>query len=127
SLRLDPGWPRPGDGRSQPRQRPAGAAAATHLASARWEPLDYAAGGMDTLPRHSPDGAWLGFRRGTSLGDLWLVPAAGGATRPLTHLRGDIRGWDWLPDGSGLVFSLVKEEARLYRLALEDGSIEELP
>ena len=97
------------------------------LASARWEPLDYAAGGMDTLPRHSPDGAWLGFRRGTSLGDLWLVPAAGGAPRPLTHLRGDIRGWDWLPDGSGLVFSLVKEEARLYRLALEDGSIEELP
>ncbi len=97
------------------------------LGSGRWEALAYPADGLDTLPRFSPDGAWLGFRRGTSLGDLWLMPAAGGPPRQLTRLRGDIRGWDWLPDGSGLVFSLVKEEARLYRLALADGSITELP
>jgi len=97
------------------------------LASGRWGPLPYAADGIDTLPRHSPDGKWLGFLRGTSLGDLWLMPAGGGTPRQLTRLRGDIRGWDWLPDGSGVVFSLVKEEARLYHLRLADGTISELP
>ncbi len=97
------------------------------LASGRWDVLRYEGAGIDTLPRYSPDGQWLGFRRGTSLGDLWLMPAAGGTPRQLTRLHGDIRGWDWLPDGSGLVFSLIKEEARLYRLALADGSITGLP
>ncbi|WP_051412513.1 winged helix-turn-helix domain-containing protein [Pseudoxanthomonas sp. J35] len=97
------------------------------LATGRWEALPYEGAGIETLPRYSPDGQWLGFRRGTSLGDLWLVPAAGGTPRQLTRLHGDIRGWDWLPDGSGLVFSLIKGEARLYRLALADGAIAELP
>ena len=77
-------------------------------------------------PRYSPDGRWLAFRRNTSLADLWLMPAEGGAPRRLTTLKGDIRGWDWLPDGSGLVFSLIRGDAGLHVYSLADGSIRPL-
>lgn len=99
------------------------------LASGRWQTLDYGVDrdAVDSLPRHSPDGRWLGFRRGTTLGDLWLMPAGGGAPRRLTTLRGDIRGWAWLPDSQGVVFSLVKEEVRLYRIDLAGGDPVPLP
>lgn len=99
------------------------------LATGRWGPMAYgiAAGDVDLVPRHSPDGRWLGFRRNLSLADLWLMPAAGGTPRRLTTLRGDIRGWDWLPDGSGLVFSHVTGDASLYLYRLADGSIHPLP
>ncbi|WP_187471068.1 winged helix-turn-helix domain-containing protein [Luteimonas viscosa] len=99
------------------------------LASGRWQALEYgiADGDVDLMPRYSPDGRWLAFRRNLSLADLWLMPAAGGTPRRLTHLGGDIRGWDWLPDGSGLVFSHVTSEAGLYLYRLADGSIEPLP
>lgn len=99
------------------------------LASARWHALAYDVDrdAIDSLPRHSPDGRWLGFRRGTTLGDLWLMPAAGGTPRRVTSLRGDIRGWAWLPDSSGIVFSLVKEEVRLFRVDLAGGAPVPLP
>jgi len=99
------------------------------LASARWRVLDYGVDrdAVDSLPRHSPDGRWLGFRRGTTLGDLWVMPAAGGTPRRVTSLRGDIRGWAWLPDSRGMVFSLVKEEVRLYRVDLAGGTPVPLP
>lgn len=99
------------------------------LASGRWQALDYAIDreSVDALPRHSPDGRWLGFRRGTTLGDLWVMPAAGGTPRRITTLRGDIRGWSWLPDSRGVVFSLVKEEVRLYRVDLAGGDPVALP
>lgn len=99
------------------------------LASGRWQALDYTIDreAVDALPRHSPDGRWLGFRRGTTLGDLWVMPAAGGTPRRITTLRGDIRGWSWLPDSRGVVFSLVKEEVRLYRVDLAGGEPLPLP
>lgn len=99
------------------------------LASARWRALDYGVDreAVDSLPRHSPDGRWLGFRRGTTLGDLWVMPASGGTPRRVTSLRGDIRGWAWLPDSRGMVFSLVKEEVRLYRVDLAGGTPVPLP
>ncbi|WP_238345778.1 winged helix-turn-helix domain-containing protein [Luteimonas saliphila] len=99
------------------------------LANGRWQPLAYgiADGDVDLMPRYSPDGRWLAFRRNISLADLWLMPAGGGTPRRLTNLRGDIRGWDWLPDGSGLVFSHVTSEAGLYVYRLADGSIDPLP
>ncbi|MDH5834299.1 winged helix-turn-helix domain-containing protein [Luteimonas kalidii] len=99
------------------------------LGTGRWQAMDYgiADGDVDLVPRHSPDGRWLAFRRNISLADLWLMPATGGAPRRLTTLRGDIRGWDWLPDGSGLVFSHVTSEASLYVYRLADGSIHPLP
>src|SRR5690606_7131962 len=41
-------------------------------------------------------------------------------------LRTDIRGWDWLPDGSGLVLSDVGLGGVLRRLDLRDGRLEDL-
>ena len=99
------------------------------LASGQWRALAYgiAADDTDLIPRYSPDGRWLAFRRNTSLADLWMMPAEGGEPRRLTTLSGDIRGWDWLPDGSGIVFSLVATEASLYLYTLADGAIRPLP
>ena len=87
------------------------------LATGRWKTLDYAIaeGDIDMDPKYSPDGRWIVFRRNISLSDLWKMPAAGGAPERLTSVKGDIRGWDWLPDGSGLIFSLVGGEMGMYR------------
>ena len=99
------------------------------LASGEWRALAYGIDDDDTdlIPRYSPDGRWLAFRRNTSLADLWMMPAAGGEPRRLTELKGDIRGWDWLPDSSGLVFSHVTTEASLFLYTLADGAIRPLP
>src|SRR5690606_25272968 len=58
------------------------------LASGSWQPLEYgiADGDVDFMPRYSPDGRWLVFRRNISLADLWMVPAGGGTPRRLTNL-----------------------------------------
>src|SRR5690606_16289996 len=116
------GGPRADGGTSAPLQR-------LDFASGRWQPLNYAfdEGDVDQLPRYSPDGRQLVFRRNLSLADLWIMPAEGGTPRPLTRLRGDIRGWDWLPDGSGLVLSHVAGESTLWMLRLADGGLQPLP
>ena len=109
-----------------------GAGAPLHrldFVTGRWQPLSYETGegDVDQLPRYSPDGRMLAFRRNLSLADLWIMPAEGGTPRPLTRLRGDIRGWDWLPDGRGLVLSHVASQSTLWLLRLEDGSLQSLP
>ncbi len=116
------GGPRADGGAGAPLQR-------LDLASGRWQPLAYAIGDgeVDQLPRYSPDGRLLVFRRNLSLADLWIMPAGGGTPRPLTRLRGDIRGWDWLPDGSGLVLSHVSGPSTLWLLRLSDGHLRPLP
>ena len=76
------------------------------LASGAWALLDY-----------DGDAAGRGFRaRAIRLtgagscscatrrsGDLWRIPATGGTAQRLTRLHADIRGWDWTPDGRGIV------------------------
>lgn len=95
------------------------------LASGRWRALEYpiSDGDIDVNPHYSPDGRWLVFRRAVSLSDLWRMPAAGGTPERLTRLRGDIRGWDWLPDGSGLVFTLIGSEHGLYRYDMKTAAM----
>lgn len=115
------GGPRMPGGAGAPLQR-------LDLATATWEALDYPIGDgdVDQLPRYSPDGRWLAFRRNLSLADLWIMPAEGGTPRPLTRLRRDIRGWDWLPDSSGIVLSQVAGNATLWLLRVDDGSLHPL-
>lgn len=112
------GGSRAADEASAPLQR-------LDFASGQWRALAYAIGDgdVDQMPRYSPDGRWLVFRRNVSLADLWIMPAEGGTPRPLTRLRGDIRGWDWLPDGSGLVLSHVAGDAALWLLRLSDAAL----
>ncbi|AZR28871.1 biopolymer transporter Tol [Xanthomonas vasicola pv. arecae] len=99
------------------------------LETGQWQTLDYSAqaSDFDYAPRYSPDGHWIVFVRNPQLGDLWRIPAQGGAAERLTHDNADIRGWSWLPDGSGLIFGRrVDSEARLYRLDLIDSSLHDL-
>ncbi|QJD70108.1 biopolymer transporter Tol [Xanthomonas campestris pv. badrii] len=99
------------------------------LETDQWQALAYDAQppDFDYAPRYSPDGRWIVFLRNPQLGDLWRIPAHGGTAERLTHDNADIRGWSWLPDGSGLIFARrVDSEARLYRLDLVDRSLHDL-
>ncbi|HEY6942417.1 hypothetical protein, partial [Dokdonella sp.] len=82
----------------------------------------------DLDARYSPDGRWIAFRRGANPNsDLFLVPAAGGEVRQLTHLATRIRGYDWVRDGSALVFSSGQGgQQALYAVDVADGRIDAL-
>jgi Tol biopolymer transport system component len=98
------------------------------IASGQWKALDYAIspGDIDIDPRYSPDGRWIVFRRAISLSDLWKMPATGGTPQRLTHVKSDIRGFDWLPDGSGLVFSYIGKDIGLFRYDMASGAVTHL-
>lgn len=98
------------------------------IASGQWKALDYAIseGDIDIDPRYSPDGKWIVFRRAISLSDLWKMPATGGTPQRLTHVKSDIRGWDWLPDGSGLLFSYIGNDIGMFRYDMASGAITHL-
>jgi len=58
-------------------------------------------------PRWSPDGKWIAFSRydPASFDErIYVVPAGGGEPREIAGGL-DLRGYCWLPDGSGLVYS----------------------
>src|SRR3546814_11257272 len=67
---------------------------ALHLATGKWQPIQYAigAGEVDFDPRYSPNVSRLGFRPHLSRSALWAVPARGGQPRQLTHQRGSTPG-----------------------------------
>jgi len=90
-------------------------------------PLNYAHGReyLDLDPRYSPDGQRIAFRRGGNpTSDIYIVAARGGAVTRLTEIRSRISGFDWLPDGRGIVFSSDHEgQQALYALDIESRRI----
>ncbi len=109
----------------KPASEPSSPLRLLDIASGKWRTLDYAIskGDIDLDPRYSPDGRWIVFRRNISLSDLWKMPATGGKPQRLTSIKSDIRGWDWLPDGSGLIFSYIGGAAFMHRYDMASGKI----
>ena len=57
-------------------------------------------------PRWSPDARFIAFQRGDGVRfDVFVVPAAGGEPRQVTHDNTLHRRLSWLPDGRGIVYS----------------------
>jgi serine/threonine protein kinase/WD40 repeat protein len=87
-------------------------------------------GHFSRSPRWSPDDAWLAFHsRGLTVWDevLSVVPSRGGERKPLARAT-FMRGFAWLPDGSGVVYSSSTGSTLPYpptfnlRIARLDGS-----
>jgi dipeptidyl aminopeptidase/acylaminoacyl peptidase len=76
----------------------------------------------DGAPRWSPDGAWIAFSavrkpdRDYVRGDteVYVVPAAGGAARPLTDRRGPDDNPVWSPDGKRIAYTGFDEKYQSY-------------
>jgi len=99
------------------------------LDTGAWRDLQYGsrARDFDYAPKYSPDGKWIAFVRNPQLGSIWVMPVSGGQARRLTHERAELRGFDWLPDSSGLVFGRrVDSQSRLYRLDVESRRVYDL-
>ena len=92
--------------------------------------LDYerAADDQDLQPHYSPDGTRLAFRRGLApYSDLYVMAAAGGPVRRITHLAARMGGYTWTRDSGALVFA--SEHAgpmALYAVEVESGEIQAL-
>ena len=92
---------------------------------ARFPPVTYY-----LYPRWSPDGKWIAFQRGDSIRfDVFVVSAAGGEARQLTHDNNMISGLAWTPDGAGIVYSSSSGDTmpylpvmRLRHVRLADGN-----
>lgn len=99
------------------------------IASGAWTALDYPvnADSFDYAPRYSPDGRWIVFVRNPQLGDLWRMPAEGGAPEQLTNDVAEIRGWAWRGDSRHIVFGRrVDSEARLYELDTQTRTLRDV-
>ena len=74
---------------------------------------------LPRLPALSPDGSQITF---TWRGDLWKVPAQGGAATRLTSHPADDAESAWLPDGSGIVFTSDRDGGPNLWFMQPDGS-----
>jgi dipeptidyl aminopeptidase/acylaminoacyl peptidase len=58
------------------------------------------------VPRFSPDGRYISFlsaRPGGEYTQVWLLDRKAGEPRQLTHVSGEITGYEWSPDGAHMV------------------------
>ncbi len=81
-------------------------------------------GQSDSSPTWSPNGSLLAFLRPASADadaprQIWLLPTDGGEARKLTDLPHSVAGFDWLPDGSGMIATVDIDPHRGKR----DGSV----
>ncbi len=73
-----------------------------------------------THPAWSPDGRTIAY---ADFRDLWLVPAAGGAARPLTTDHAANTEPAWSPDGRWVYFAAAREgTSALWRMPAEGGT-----
>lgn len=76
-------------------------------------------------PAFSPDGRFIAFFQShdTPLGDLWLIPTAGGKARQITHSPALGGGPVWTSDGQSLIYSSLRGGSRtLWQVSTSDGT-----
>jgi Tol biopolymer transport system component/DNA-binding winged helix-turn-helix (wHTH) protein len=85
-------------------------------------------GDQDLDAHYSPDGRFIAFRRGVApYSDLYVMPAAGGDVRQVTHIASRIRGHTWTHDGRALVFaSNFGGSMALYAVDVDSGHMQSL-
>lgn len=82
----------------------------------------------ETDPAPSPDGKWIAFtsdRGGRGATQIYVMPAAGGAARQLTHEADSIRAGTptWSPDGKSLLFISTRgKRYNVYSVPFEGGT-----
>lgn len=78
---------------------------------------------VDAAPAFSPDGRFIAFTRWLtdSVGDLYVVPAAGGSARRLTTDNADTMGFSWAGSGSILFSSNRAGMYSLWSVAVDGG------
>jgi dipeptidyl aminopeptidase/acylaminoacyl peptidase len=96
------------------------------LADGRLSLLDYARDPQrtDSDARLAPDGQRIAFRRGgAGVVELHVHDGDRGSSRRLAALAGGVGGFDWLPDGSGLLLSALDANRPTLSLLRMDGAI----
>ena len=123
-----------GDGSTIVTARPASADGRTlgliliSVANGSQRTLTNAAWGTpgDSEAAFSPDGVLVAFRRGkaTSVEDVFIIPAHGGAEHQVTSDNSAISGLDWAPDSKSIVFGSRRsgEAYSLWRAPLRGGN-----
>jgi tricorn protease len=89
--------------------------------------------GEESFPRFSPDGSLIAFT-GDYDGnmDIYVMPAAGGLPRRLTHHGAPDRMVGWYPDGKHILYATTMTSYKdrfnqLYKISADGGLPEKLP
>jgi dipeptidyl aminopeptidase/acylaminoacyl peptidase len=87
-------------------------------------------------PEVSPDGQWVAYSVNRycpdskeRVGDIFLVPFAGGAPRQLTSSDGVEKDYGWSPDSSTVVFAARREDdekSQIYAIRIDGGEARRL-
>ena len=74
-----------------------------------------------SFPRWSPDDKWIAYQHALAMwsDDLYMVSAAGGEPRQLTHEGQLMGGLTWTGDGAGIVYSSARGATVLYLPTLQ--------
>src|SRR5688572_11261140 len=89
--------------------------------------------GEESFPKFSPDGSLIAFS-GNYDGnmDIYVVAAAGGVPRRITHHGAPDRVVGWYPDGNHILFATTMTSykdrfSQLYKVSVDGGLPEKLP
>ncbi len=87
-------------------------------------------------PAVSPDGKWVAYSVSRycpdlekKVGDIFLVPFAGGEPRQLTNNPGVETGYGWSPDSATVVFSAKRgedEKSQIYAIRIDGGEAKKI-
>lgn len=89
--------------------------------------------GEESFPKFSPDGSLIAFS-GNYDGnlDIYVIPAAGGLPRRITHHGAPDRVVGWYPDGKHILYATTMTSYKdrfnqLYKVSMDGGLPEKLP